>query len=152
MIEVYIDGASIGNPGKIGIGYLIYRNGKIIKEEKVYLGIGTNNFAEYMALIFSLQEVLIQNLSNVNINTDSELLCKQINGEYKVKDPTLKLLHCLATNIIANIKNVSIVNIPRENNKGADKLAVQAIEKRPVLLKAKKKNKASQDDQLLGLA
>lgn len=148
---LFIDGASKGNPGESGIGIIICEGDNIIKNISQYIGITTNNVAEYMALIFGLQEAIVQNLNNISVNTDSELLYKQIKGEYKVKDSTLKLLHCLANHLLTGFERVNITNIPRENNKGADKLAVKAIEKRPVLFKKNKKAKASQDDRLLGL-
>lgn len=148
---MYIDGACQGNPGESGIGIIICQGDKVIKNISQYIGITTNNVAEYMALVFGLQEALIQKISHININTDSELLYKQIKGEYKVKDVTLKLLHTLAKHLLSSFQKADIVNIPRENNKGADKLAVKAIEKRPVLFNKNKKTKASQDDQLLGL-
>lgn len=150
--NIYIDGASQGNPGESGIGVIICEGDNVIKNISRYIGITTNNVAEYMALIYGLQEALIQKINNLNINTDSELLYKQIKGEYKVKDPTLNLLHGLAKHLLSSLENVNITNIPREKNKGADKLAEKAVEKRPVLLKKQKKIKASQDDQLLGLA
>ena len=148
---MYIDGASQGNPGEAGIGVIICENDNVIKNMSQYIGIATNNVAEYMALLFGLQEALARRIRDLKINTDSELLCKQIKGEYRVKDATLKLFHRLAKHLLTNFEKVDIANIPRENNKGADKLAETAIEKRPVLFQSKKKSKASQDDQLLGL-
>lgn len=150
--DIYVDGASQGNPGQSGIGVIICEGDNIIKNISEYIGITTNNIAEYVALIYGLQEALIGNLKDININTDSELLYKQIKGQYKVKDSDLSLLHKLASHLIGGFKSVDINNIPREKNKGADKLATKAIEKRPVLSKKQKKLKASQDDQLLGLA
>lgn len=148
---MYIDGASQGNPGESGIGVIICEGDKVIKNISQFIGITTNNVAEYMALIFGLQEALIQKIDNININTDSELLCKQIKGDYRVKDATLKLLYSLAKHLLSGFRKFDITNIPREDNKGADRLAVKAIEKRPVLFKKNNKTKASQDDQLLGL-
>jgi len=149
--DIYIDGASKGNPGESGIGVSIYEGGKLLKNLSEYIGITTNNVAEYTALIFALQEAHMQKMNHVKINTDSQLLCRQINGEYKVKDTNLKLLHKIATHLISGLKNIEIVNIPREKNRSADKLATIAVEKRPVLLKKHKKAMASQDDQLFGL-
>jgi len=148
---MYIDGASQGNPGQAGIGVIIYHGDKIIKNKSKYIGITTNNVAEYMALIFGLHEALFQKIATIEVNSDSELLCKQIIGEYKVKDDTLKLLYHLVKHLLSGFKAVKVVNIARENNKSADKLATEAIEKRPVLFKKSKKIRASQDDQLLGL-
>ena len=149
--EMYIDGACQGNPGESGIGIIICQGDKVIKNISQYIGITTNNVAEYMALVFGLQEAVVQKIDQISIKTDSELLYKQIKGEYKVKDVTLKLLHTLAKHLLSSFQMADIINIPRENNKGADKLAVKAIEKRPVLFNKNKKTKASQDDQLLGL-
>ncbi len=147
---MFIDGASRGNPGESGIGIIIHEGENTLKNIAKYIGIATNNVAEYMALIVGLQEAIISKIENIEINTDSELLCKQIKGEYKVKDDTLKLLHLLASHLLSGFKKFSINNIPRENNKSADILADKAIDSRPVLFK-KNKKKASQDDQLLDL-
>lgn len=149
--DMYIDGASQGNPGESGIGVVISHGQNTIKSISHYIGITTNNVAEYMALIFGLQEALMQNIKCLNIKTDSELLYKQISGDYKVKDTTLKLLHGLAKHLLTGFEKAEICNIPRENNKGADKLATRAIETRPVLSRKNRKIRASQDDQLLGL-
>lgn len=149
--DIYVDGASQGNPGEAGIGVVISHGDNVVKNISQYIGIATNNVAEYVALIYGLQEALMQNIKRLNVNTDSELLYKQLNGEYKVKDTTLKIFNSIAKHLLGGFEKAEITNIPREKNKGADKLATIAIEKRPVLLKSKKKIKASQDDQLLGL-
>jgi len=127
MLEIYIDGASAGNPGKAGIGFLIYKNGSIVKKESIYLGIQSNNFAEYMALIFSLIEVLSLGEKDIRILSDSKLVCEQINGKFKVKNQNIKPLHILAKNIISKLDNFSIDYINREKNEEADKLAKKAI-------------------------
>ena len=126
MIKVYVDGASFGNPGKVGIGYLIYKNDKLIKEGSIYLGIQTNNFAEYMALIFSLTEVISRNEKKCCVFTDSQLLCEQIKGNYKVKNNNIYPLFILAKNLISKFESFSIEHISRENNKEADKLSKKA--------------------------
>lgn len=146
--NIYIDGASKGNPGEAGIGVIISKDDEIKKNVSQYIGITTNNVAEYLALIYGLQEALMQNIKNIHINTDSELLYHQITGEYKVRDENLKILHGLAKHLLYGFTDVEITVIPREKNKGADKLATMAIEKRPVLSKKTKKIKASQNDQL----
>ena len=123
MIDVYIDGSSIGNPGKAGIGYLLYKNKKLIKNDSIYLGIQTNNFAEYMSLIFSLTEVLAQGYRECRVFSDSQLLCEQINGNYKVKNKNILPLFVLAKKIISNLDKFTITHIMREKNTEADKLA-----------------------------
>lgn len=123
MIKIYIDGSSIGNPGKSGIGYLIYRDNEVIKKESTYLGIQSNNFAEYMALIFSLIEAISLNEKDCFVFTDSQLLCEQINGNYKVKSQNIQPLFTLSKKLISKFDNFKIEHIGREYNKDADKLA-----------------------------
>lgn len=126
MINVYIDGSSIGNPGKIGIGFVIYRDTKCLIKKSITLGVGTNNFAEYMALIFSLTEVLSSGEKECMIFSDSKLVCEQINGNYKVKNQNIYPLFVLAKNLISKLKRVELKYIPREKNSEADKLAKEA--------------------------
>ena len=130
MIKVFIDGASSGNPGKAGIGYLIYKEESLIKKGSFYLGITTNNFAEYMALIFSLVEVLNLKEENCCVYSDSKLLCEQINGNYKVKNKNLYPLYILSRHLISFFKQFKINYISRKENKEADKLAKEVIKMR----------------------
>jgi len=127
MVEVYIDGASLGNPGKIGIGYLITKDNSVIKKEGVYLGIGTNNFSEYMALIISCLEVLSLREKSCCIYSDSNLLCSQLKGNFRVKNKNIYPLYILAKKITSKFDNFEIVHIDREKNKEADRLAREAI-------------------------
>lgn len=127
MIHIYIDGASQGNPGKVGIGYLIYKGSEVIKKDGVYLGIQTNNFAEYMALIFSLIEAIGMNEKKIKVFSDSQLLCEQINGNYKVRNKNIYPLFVLAKSIIKKLEEFSITHIEREKNTEADRLATEAI-------------------------
>ena len=148
--DIFIDGGARGNPGEAGIGVAIYRDNNIVKNIAKFIGIATNNVAEYLALIYALQEALINNYRNVRINTDSELIYKQLNGQYRVKNPDLKIYFDQIQHLISGFSHISFKHIPREDNKYADKLVNEAIDKRPVHLKQRKK--AGQDDQLLGLA
>ena len=126
MLEVYIDGSSIGNPGKIGSGYLIYKNKILIKKEGIYLGIGTNNFCEYMALIIALVEVLALGEKKCQVYSDSNLLCEQLKGNFKIKNSSLYTLFVLAGRLIYKFDTFNITYINREENKAADKLAKDA--------------------------
>ncbi|MBD3264509.1 MAG: reverse transcriptase-like protein [Candidatus Omnitrophica bacterium] len=126
MIKIYIDGSSIGNPGKVGIGYLIYKDTKILKKEGIYLGIQSNNFAEYMALIFPLIELLNMGHKECDVFTDSNLLCQQIKGNFKVKNQNIYPLFVLAKRLIAKMDKFDISHINRENNREADNLAKSA--------------------------
>ncbi len=128
-LDIYIDGASKGNPGPSGIGAVICRNGETVKNISSYIGNATNNIAEYTALIYALEEALILKAQSLKINTDSELLYKQLKRDYKVKSPNILGLYNQAVRLISAFKKVSLKNIPREENKGADKLATQAIKK-----------------------
>lgn len=127
MITVYIDGASIGNPGKVGIGYLIYKENKLVKKQGIYLGIQTNNFAEYMALIFALLDALSMGEKAVEVFSDSKLLCEQIVGNFRVKNKNIYALFVLAKTIITKFEDFRISHIVREKNKEADRLATEAI-------------------------
>ncbi|MGE5196993.1 MAG: ribonuclease HI family protein [Deltaproteobacteria bacterium] len=126
-IDIYIDGASKGNPGHAGIGVIICRDGEVIKNISDYIGKATNNVAEYTALIYALQEALILKAEHLNINTDSQLLYRQMRREYKVKNPNILGLYNQASHLVSAFKSVNINNIPREDNRGADKLATKAI-------------------------
>ncbi|MCF7872852.1 MAG: ribonuclease HI family protein [Candidatus Omnitrophica bacterium] len=126
MITAYIDGSSIGNPGKAGIGYLIYKNKKVIKEESIYLGIQSNNFAEYMGLIFALTDIVTSGQKECLVYTDSKLVCEQINGNFKVKHQNILPLYTLAKKIISKFDKFKIEHILRDKNKEADKLAKKA--------------------------
>lgn len=127
-IEVYIDGASKGNPGESAYGIVIFKNGRIFKKKGEYIGITTNNVAEYFSLIFALIECLNFEKDEIEIKSDSQLLVHQINGKFKVKDEILKILHRIALSLISRYNNIKIVHIKREENEIADKLANSFIE------------------------
>jgi len=126
-IEIYIDGASKGNPGPSGIGIVICQNGQTIKNISSYIGNTTNNIAEYTALIYALQEGLINKAESIKINTDSQLLYRQVNKVYKIKSAGILELYHQASHLMSAFKEVKIKHIPREENRGADKLATKAI-------------------------
>lgn len=127
ILEIYIDGASKGNPGPGGIGVIICQHGRAIKNASRYIGNVTNNVAEYSALICGLQEALELKAQRVKINTDSELLYRQVKKIYKIKNPALLALYKQAALLMADFEEVILNHIPRENNRGADKLATKAV-------------------------
>ncbi len=129
-MEIYIDGASRGNPGPAGIGVIFSQDGRVIKNISVHLGIQTNNVAEYTALIFGLQEALILHAGVIRIYTDSQLLCRQINNEYKIKSPNLIGLYSQAKHLLSAFDCAEVKYISRDKNRGADKLAKKAIKVR----------------------
>jgi len=125
---VYVDGGSRGNPGPAGIGVVILdEKGKKVKEFNKYLGVATNNIAEYNAVIYGLQEALIEKADTVDLHLDSELVAQQLIGEYRVKNNNIKPLFEQALHLISGFKKVNIKRIDREKNKVADKLVNKAI-------------------------
>jgi ribonuclease HI len=129
-LDIYIDGASKGNPGPSGIGVIICRSGEVIRNLSVFIGDTTNNVAEYTALIYALQEALLLKADVIKIKTDSQLLARQINKIYKVKSSNILSLYSQAERMLKGFKMVSVEDIPREKNKGADRLATEAIRKK----------------------
>jgi ribonuclease HI len=128
-LAIYVDGASRGNPGRAGIGLAIYDNkGNILKRMNEYIGQTTNNVAEYTALIWGLQEALILNATCLTIYTDSQLITRQLEGSYRVKDNTLRRFYRQVQHLIRGFDRVSIEHIERKQNKEADRLANRAID------------------------
>ncbi|MBU0503759.1 MAG: ribonuclease HI family protein [Candidatus Omnitrophica bacterium] len=127
MLHVYVDGASKGNPGPSGIGVIICRGVETIKNISCYIGETTNNVAEYTALIYALQECLLLKAESVIINTDSQLIHRQINRQYKVKNANILGLYNQALRLMSGFKKVLVNHIRREDNRGADKLATKAV-------------------------
>lgn len=126
-LDIYIDGASKGNPGHAGAGVVICQDGEVIKNVSAYIGKATNNFAEYSALICALEEALILKADSLKIYSDSQLLCRQLNREYKIKSENIIGLYQRALRLISAFKQVKFQDIPREENLGADKLATKAV-------------------------
>ena len=124
--ELFIDGASRGNPGPASVGCVL-RSKNSTRHFSKYLGETTNNAAEYLALIYGLQEALKEKCDTITVKTDSELLARQINGQYKVRDQQLRLFFDLACHMIARFKHFEVSHIPREQNTEADKLAGDAV-------------------------
>jgi len=127
-IEVYIDGAARGNPGPAGIGVIIKDGPKVVQEIGAYIGKTTNNVAEYLSLIRGLEETIIRGYTSASFFSDSELLVKQLNGEYKVKHENLVPLHYHVLTLVDRMKDFSIKHVPREKNEHADKLANEGID------------------------
>ena len=122
-LEVFIDGASKGNPGSAGIGVVLFNEGQKCKELSMPIGEATNNIAEYSALLCGLREALHQKAEAVTVYTDSELVYRQLRGEYKVKEPALRLMFSQAQQLIGKFSDFKIVHILRQKNKEADRLA-----------------------------
>jgi ribonuclease HI len=125
-LSAYIDGGSRGNPGEAGIG--VYVPGVVRISE--YLGTGTNNYAEYSALLTALRFAVFRRCEELHVYADSELVVKQIRQEYQVKNEGIRLLYNNAQRWIAQIPHFLIEHVRRENNKEADRLANLAMDTR----------------------
>jgi ribonuclease HI len=129
-LTIYTDGASRNNPGEAGAGVYILQDGQPFEQIARYLGQTTNNIAEYTAAIIGLEHAVKAGARSVRLFADSELLVKQVNGQYKVKNEGLKPLHGKVKELIARIGSVEVQYIPRERNKEADALANKAIDEK----------------------
>jgi ribonuclease HI len=128
-LHLYVDGASRGNPGAAGAGAIIKdEKGNVIKRFKRYLGVTTNNVAEYQALILALKGVADMRYGRVKIFSDSELLVKQINGEYGVKSRGLIPLYTKVCSLLSGLDEYVIIHIDRGDNRDADRIANMAID------------------------
>jgi len=123
---LYCDGASSGNPGESGIGVVLI-SGSRTYEMSEHIGVATNNIAEYTALIKGLSKAKAFKIESLSIFLDSELLVRQVEGSYKVKNEKLKELYQEVVSHLKSFKNYTIKHIPREQNKRADALAKKAI-------------------------
>jgi ribonuclease HI len=129
LIVVNVDGASRGNPGESGIGVAIFdKDSNLINEACDYLGVATNNISEYKALILGIKLSMKYNAKRILFKSDSELMVKQIKGEYKVKNAQLKLLFTEAQSLLKKQANWKIMHVPREENKEADLLANKGVD------------------------
>ena len=129
VLIIYTDGGSRGNPGLSAIGVVLGS-----KEYAESIGVCTNNEAEYQSVIFALKKAKalfgkkVMKTAEVEIKSDSELLIKQLNGEYKVLEPNIQDLFLKVWNLKVDFKKVKFTAIPREKNKQADRLVNQALD------------------------
>jgi len=127
-LTLYVDGAARGNPGPAGAGVVLFgSDGQVRGQLQLYLGEVTNNAAEYAALLLGLQEAARMGARQVKVRTDSQLLARQVSGEYRVKDKQLRLLHALAGHLAGGFHRFDIEHIPRAQNRQADRLANRAV-------------------------
>lgn len=128
-IVAYIDGGARGNPGPAGYGVRIEdEHGALIEEFNGFLGVSTNNVAEYNGLLAALKYAQAGGHRRIRVKSDSELLVKQMRGEYRVKHPGLQPLFQQAQAIVATLDRVIIEHVRREQNKDADRLANLAMD------------------------
>lgn len=138
-VTVYVDGSSRGNPGPSGIGIVIFN--KHNQEEPIaqisrYIGITTNNVAEYEALIYALKWLIANNFLNAEIYIDSELVYKQLMGDYRIKTPHIQTLVKRVRILLNQFKEVDLKFKPRNENKLANQLAQKASKSHKVVTKS----------------
>lgn len=127
---IYTDGGARGNPGPAGIGAAFYNEKKeLLAEVSEYLGVATNNQAEYQAVIAALEKAKTMKAEDLDFYLDSELVVKQLKREYKVKNKDLAPLFLKVYNLSLNFKKISFTHIPREQNSAADALANLAMDR-----------------------
>ena len=129
QVIINIDGGSRGNPGLAGAGVVIKSadDGTVLHQAGIYLGNATNNVAEYQGLIEGLRRAKKLHATDVEVFSDSQLLVRQMTGEYRVKNEGLKPLHAKANDLVVNFEKFHIAHIPREQNTQADEMANTAM-------------------------
>jgi len=130
FVIAHCDGGSRGNPGPSGYGVVIEdASGRLMAELSEFLGVKTNNFAEYSALLAALEYALKQGLPRLRVIADSELMVKQMKGQYRVSSPDLRPLWEEAKRRVAGLERFEIQHVLRGKNKGADRLANLAMDR-----------------------
>jgi ribonuclease HI len=130
-VRVYSDGAARGNPGPSGAGaVLVEPSGQVVDRLGKYLGVQTNNYAEYMGLLLGLKRARELGIREVEVFADSELMIRQLGGRYQVRSPSLKPLYRQALKLLNDFSRVKLVHVPREMNAAADEMSNRAIDER----------------------
>ena len=129
-LVIHIDGGSRGNPGEAGFGVYVEAADGTTTELYGYLGRATNNVAEYQALLHALRHALARGARSVRVLSDSELVVRQIAGEYKVKHPDMIPLHREASTLMRRFERATLSHVRREQNRDADRLANRAPDER----------------------
>lgn len=126
--HVYFDGASRGNPGPAAIGWAVVTSDGVVTEGNGTVGRTTNNKAEYEALIAALEGARDYGLDEVDVRGDSQLVVKQVRGEWDVNEPTLREYRVRARELLERFESWSLEHVPREVNERADELANEALD------------------------
>ena len=128
-LVVHVDGGARGNPGPAAAAAVLSTpDGDVVDEAHEYLGVATNNVAEYRGLLLGLQRARALDADEVEVVNDSELVAKQVNGLYKVKHPDMRPLHAEALKALQGFARWSIRSVPRAENAAADALVNQALD------------------------
>jgi ribonuclease HI len=129
--KIYSDGGARGNPGPAAAAYLIFsENGAVLKTDSRFLGKRTNNQAEYEGVIAGLEAALALGVTDVVFHLDSELVCRHLTGEYRVKNPELRRLWVKAQDLVRHFNRVQFVAVPRSNSfiQKADRLVNERLD------------------------
>lgn len=130
-LRVYSDGAARGNPGLAGAGaVLVQPSGQVVDRIGKFLGVQTNNFAEYTGLLIGLRRARELGVKEVEVFADSELMIRQLGGRYQVKSPSLRPLYEEALKLMNDFTRVKLVHVPRAMNAAADEMSNRAIDER----------------------
>jgi ribonuclease HI len=126
---VYTDGGARGNPGPAAAGGVILtEDGTVVAELSEFLGVATNNVAEYQALALTLRRAMALGFTHVTVHMDSELIVRQLNGIYRVKDPKMLELYGQVRKLLREFSDWKVVHVPRSENKHADELVNAALD------------------------
>jgi ribonuclease HI len=130
---IHTDGAARGNPGLSGAGAILRdaESGETVAEIAEFLGVRTNNYAEWTAVELALLRARELGAATVDLRTDSELVARQIAGRYRVKHPDLKPIHARVMDLLDAFTAYTVGHVPRERNRDADRLSNVAIDERP---------------------
>jgi ribonuclease HI len=129
---IHTDGAARGNPGLAGAGAVLRdrADDALVSEIAVFLGERTNNYAEWTAVALALEEAVLLGATHVDLRMDSQLVARQISGQYRVKHPDLKPIHARVMGLLTRFAGYTVGHVPRELNKEADRLSNVAIDQR----------------------
>jgi len=128
-LVVHVDGGARGNPGPAAAGAVLSTpDGDVVDEAHAFLGVATNNVAEYRGLLLGLERARALGATEVEVVNDSELVAKQVSGQYKVKHPDMKPLHAAALEALGGFERWSVRSVPRAQNAAADALVNQALD------------------------
>ena len=129
-LRAWVDGGARGNPGPAGFGaHIEDARGNVLREESGFLGVTTNNVAEYNGLLAALRAAVEIGAHTLEVFADSELMVRQMNGEYRVKSEGLKPLYVEAQELARKIPRFTIAHVRREDNRSADRLANEAMDR-----------------------
>jgi ribonuclease HI len=128
-LVVHVDGGARGNPGPAAIAAVLTQpDGSAVEAHAEVIGHATNNVAEYRALLLGIERARALGASELDLVGDSELIARQVRGEYRVKDPALRQLHAQVTAALEYLERWTIRNVPREENADADRLVNEALD------------------------